>query len=128
MRKLFGCLYFPASGPLLGPWTLPWPPGPVPSPGPRFVFTGPSPQFVFTGSGPQFVFFGPGLQLYYQSGARVCIYQSCLLNLYLYLRHWYTICITGLEPEYAFTLLLVVVIVVVVISLEWIIPILVCRF
>ena len=93
-------------------------PAPVPSPDPRFVFTGPSPQFVFTGSGPEFLFFGPRLQLYYQSGARVCIYQPCLLDLYLYLRHWNTICITGPEPEYAVTLLLVVVIVVVAVSLE----------
>ena len=56
-----------------------------------------------------------------------------LLNLCLNLRPWSTICITGLRPEFAFTLLLilvevVVVIVAVVISLEKIIPIFVRRF
>ena len=56
-----------------------------------------------------------------------------LLNLCLNLRSWSTICITGLGPEFAFTLLLilvevVVVIVAVVISLEKIIPIFVRRF
>ena len=43
------------------------------------------PQFVFTGPGSQFVFTGPSLQFCYQSGAWVCICQTCLLNLYLYL-------------------------------------------
>ena len=56
-----------------------------------------------------------------------------LLNLCMNLRSWSTICITGLGPEFAFTLLLilvevVVVIVAVVISLEKIIPIFVRRF
>ena len=60
------------------------------------------------------------------SGPEFCIYRPFLLNLCLYLRPWPMICITGLGPEFAFTLLLVVVvaaavvvvIVVVVISLE----------
>ena len=55
-----------------------------------------------------------------------CIYRRCLHNLCLYLQPWPTICITGLGPKFAFTLLLVVVVVVaevvvtvvVVISLE----------
>ena len=116
----FGYLYFPVHG--LGP-------GPqfvfTTRLGPQFVFTtrlspqflfnGPSPQFAFTSPGSQFVFTGPGLQFYDQSGAWVCIYQSCLLNLYLSLRPWPTIYITGPAPEYAFILLLVVVAVVVVI-------------
>ena len=86
-------------------------------PGPQFVFTGPCTQFVFTNPGLQFIFTGPTPQIYYQSGAWVCIYQPCLFNLYLYLRPWPRICITGPEPEYAFTLLVVVVTVEVVISL-----------
>ena len=56
-------------------------------------------------------------------GSECCIYRPCLHNLSLYLRPWPTICITGLGPKFAFTLLLVVVAevvvtVVVVISLE----------
>ena len=59
-------------------------------------------------------------------GPEFCIYRPCLLNLCVYLLPWSTICITGLGPEFAFTLLLVLVltlllvfvIVVVVISLE----------
>ena len=101
-------------------------------PGLQFVFTGPGfqvtftglgPRFLFTGPCPKFVFTGPSLQYYYLSGREFCIYRPCPLNLCLYLRPWPTICITGLGPEFAFTLLLVVaavvvVIVVVVISLE----------
>ena len=83
--------------------------------GPQFLFTGIGPQFVFTGPGPQFVFTGPDQQFCYQSGAWFCIYRPCLLNLYFYLRPWRTICIIGLVPEFAFTLLLVIVAVVVVI-------------
>ena len=61
------------------------------------------------------------------------IYQPCFLNLCLCLRPWTTICITGLGPEFAFTLLLVVVavvvvIAVVVISLELMIPLFVRQF
>ena len=92
---------------------------------PRFVFRGLDPLFVFTNSGPKFLFAGPGQQFYYQSVPWLCIYRPCLFNLYLYLRSWPTICIIGLGPEFAFTLLLVVVVVVavvvvivVVISLE----------
>ena len=90
-------------------------------------------QIVFTSPGPQFIFTSPGLQFYCQSGAWVCIYWPCLLNLYLYLWPWPTICINGPGHEFAFTLLLlivavVVVIVVVAISLKQIIPIFVCRF
>ena len=112
-----------------GPRSFSW--HPAPGPGPQFVFTGLGPQFVFTSPGPQFVFTGPGLQFYYQSGAWVCTYQPCLLNLYLYLQPWPTICITSSGPEFAFILLLVavvVIIVVAVISLEPIIPVFVWRF
>ena len=89
----------------------------------NFVFTGHGPQFVFTGPGPKFVFTGPDPQFITSPGSEFCIYRSCLLNLYLYLRPWSTICITCPGPEFAFTLLLVVeaavvVIVVAVISLE----------
>ena len=48
-------------------------------------------------------------------GPEFCIYRPCLLNLCLYLRPWPTICITGLGPEFAFTLLLVVAVVVVIV-------------
>ena len=51
-----------------------------------------------------------------------------LLILYLHLRPWPTICITGLESEFAFTLLVVAGIVVGVISLEQIMSIFICRF
>ena len=56
-------------------------------------------------------------------GPEFCRYRLCLLNLYLCLRPWSTICINDLGPEFAYTLLLVVVavvvlIVVIVISLE----------
>ena len=44
------------------------------------------------------------------------IYGSCLLNLYLYLRLWPAICITGQGPEFAITLLLVVAVVVVMVA------------
>ena len=40
-------------------------------------------------------------------GPEFCIYRPCLLNLCVYLLPWSTICITGLGPEFAFTLLLV---------------------
>ena len=89
----------------------------APSPGPQFVFTGPGPQFVFTSpvlqfvftsTGFQFAFTNPGLQFHYQSGTWVCIYQPCLLNLYLYLRPWPTIFITDPRSEFPFTLLLLV--------------------
>ena len=40
---IYECLYFLALSPF---------PGPDPSPGPQFVFTGPGPQFVFTSHGP----------------------------------------------------------------------------
>ena len=53
-----GYLYFPAPGPLLGPW--PWPPICISRPGSEFVFTGPGPQFVFTGPDPQWVLTDPG--------------------------------------------------------------------
>ena len=93
-------------------------------PGPRTfgcspaLVLGPGLQLAFTIPGPQFIFTGPGLQFYYQSGAWVCIYQSCLLNLYLYLRPWTTIYITSPGPDYAFTLLRVAVAVVVAIVVE----------
>ena len=48
-------------------------------------------------------------------GPEFCICRPCLLNLCLYLRPWPTICITGLGPEFAFTLLLVVAVVVVIV-------------
>ena len=48
-------------------------------------------------------------------GPEFCIYRPCLLNLCLYLRPWPTICITGLGPEFAFTLFLVVAVVVVIV-------------
>ena len=114
---LQGSLYFPAPGPCLGP---------------QFLFTSPGPQFVFTGPGSNLYLPTPGpswslpslannFNFYYQSGAWLCIYRPCLLNLYLYLRPWPTICIIGLGSEFAFTLLLqavVVKILVLVISLE----------
>ena len=55
---IYECLYFLALSPF---------PGPDPSPGPQFVFTGPGPQFVFTGPGPQFAFTGPGPQFVFTS-------------------------------------------------------------
>ena len=127
-----GCLYSPAPGPLFGPdpahgpqfvFTGPGTQFVFTDPGPQFAFTSPSPQFVFTCPGSQFVFTGPSLQFYYQSGVWIYIYQPCLLNLYLYLRPWPTICITGPWPGFALTLLLVkvavvVAIVVVLISFE----------
>ena len=48
-------------------------------------------------------------------GPEFCICRPCLLNLCLYLRPWPTICINGLGPEFAFTLLLVVAVVVVIV-------------
>ena len=84
-------------------------------PGPRTfgcspaLVLGPGLQLAFTIPGPQFIFTGPGLQFYY---------QSCLLNLYLYLRPWTTIYITSPGPDYAFTLLWVAVAVVVAIVVE----------
>ena len=65
---------------------------------------------------PKFVFTSAGLQFYYHFRACVCIYQSYLLNCYLSLQPWPTICVFGPGPEFAFTLLLVVVAVVVVIA------------
>ena len=47
-------------------------------------------------------------------GTEFCIYRPCFLNVCLYLRHWPTICVTILAPEFAFTLLLAEVAVVVV--------------
>ena len=48
-------------------------------------------------------------------GPEFCIHRPCLFNFCLYLRLWPRICINGVGPEFAFTLLLVAVAVVVVI-------------
>ena len=126
-----------------------------------FVFPGPwpfawllalAPNFVFTSSGPQFVFTGPDPNLYLPALDPNLYLPALVYNfvaspgpefayaklvssicICIYRPTWPTICITGPEPEFTFTLLLVVVAVVVakpvvVISLEQIIPIFVCQF
>ena len=81
-------MYFPALGPLL----VLRPPVLVPNL--YFLFLAPNlhlPALVYnsiTSPGPEF-----------------CIYRPFFLNLGLYLPPWPTICITGLVPEFAFTLL-----------------------
>ena len=56
-----------------------------------------------------------------------CIYRPGLLSLCLYLRSWPSICITGLELEFAFTLILVVVVVVVVVEVVVIVVVVVAE-
>ena len=70
------------------------------------MFTGPSPNLYLPALVYNFII---------SAGPESCIYRPCLLNLRLYLRPWSTICIIGLGPEFAFTLLLVVMVVVMVV-------------
>ena len=79
---LQGCLHFPAPGP-----------------GSQFVFTGPGSQFVLPVLASNLYLHAQVYNFITSPGPWFCIYRPCLL----------TICITGLWPEFAFTLLLLVV-------------------
>ena len=120
------CLYFRLPGPLLDPWPR------LPALAPNLYLPALAANLYLLALVSNLClstlvpsFYLPALAYNFITslGPDFLIYRHCLLNLYLYLRPWPTICIIGLGPEFAFTLFLiveavVVVIEVVVVSLE----------